>query len=362
MKNIAVFFGGESVEHDVSVITGVLTLNSLDKEKFLPFPVYIDGDGTWFTGEELFDVENYKNLDVKKLKQVTLVAGKPVFYEIRKEKKLKPIFAVSCAVNCMHGERGEDGAIIGLLSMCKIPVASPDITASAICIDKRVSKILLKGLSVKTPLAKRIEKNELPRGIKFPVIVKPNRLGSSIGISVAKDEKEFFDAVNLARRYGDEVIAEEKLEDFIEINCAAYADKSGKIITSECEKPVGKSDVLSFADKYSGGEREFPAKIDKSVSDKIKSTTAKIYSALSMKGLIRIDFFVKGGEIFVNEINTVPGSLAYYLFCDTFKEFGKLLTEQIEIAEREFAKQNSFIKKYDSKVLCISGAKGSKRL
>lgn len=362
MKNIAVFFGGESVEHDVSVITGVLTVNSLDKDKYSPFPVYVGGDGTWYTGEELIDVENYRNLNLKKLKKITLTAGSPVFYEIKNGKKLKPIFAVSCAVNCMHGERGEDGAIIGLLSMCKIPTASPDITASAVCIDKRISKILLKGLSVKTPAAKRIVKTELPEGMKFPVIVKPNRLGSSIGISVAKSEKEFFDAVNIARRFGDEVIAEEKLEDFTEINCAAYADKSGKIITSECERPMGKGDLLSFSDKYSGGEREFPAKIDKRVSDKIKRTTEKIYSALNIKGIIRIDFFLKGGEVFVNEINTVPGSLAYYLFCDTFREFSRLLTEQIEIAERNFARQNSFIKKYDSKVLCVTGAKGSKRL
>lgn len=362
MKNIAVFFGGESVEHDVSVITGVLTLNSLEKEKFTPFPVYVDYDGTWYTGEELFDVENYKSLNLKRLKKITLVAGSPVFCEIIKDKKLKPIFAVSCGINCMHGERGEDGALSGLLSMCKIPLASPDITASAICIDKRITKILLKGLSVKTPAAAKITAHVLPENMSYPVVVKPNRLGSSIGISVAGTDGELKTAVNLALRYGKEVIVEEKLDDFTEINCAAFLNGQGKIVVSECEKPIGKGGVLTFYDKYSGGEREFPANIDKKISDKIKRITEKIYSALDMKGIIRIDYFIKDGEVFVNEINTVPGSLAYYFFCDTIKEFGALLTEQIEIAEKSFAKENTFIKKFDSKVLCIKGVKGSKRL
>lgn len=362
MKNIAVFFGGESVEHDISVITGVLTLNSLDKEKYQSFPVYVDYDGEWYTGESLYDIENYKTLDVKKLKRITLVGGSPVFYEVKNERKLKRIFATSCAVNCMHGERGEDGALAGVLSMCKIPLASPDITSSGICIDKYASKIMMKGLKVKTVRAEKIEGASLPRGMKYPIIVKPNRLGSSIGISVAANEKELSDAVALALRYGRTVIAEEKFENFTEINCAAYMDKSGKIITSECEKPTGKSDVLTFNDKYSGGEREFPAKIEKSISDKIKRTTEKIYSALSVTGFIRIDYFVKDGEIFVNEINTVPGSLAYYFFCNTIKEFGELLSEQIEIAQKRFAEENTFIKKYKSHVLDVKGTKGAKRL
>ena len=362
MKNIAIFFGGESVEHDVSIITGVLTLNSLDKEKYNPFPVYVAKNGIWYTGEKLFDIENYKEIDYKKLKTITLTCGSPVFYEVKGGKKLKPIFTVSCAVNCMHGERGEDGALSGLLSMCKIPIASPGIIPSAICIDKRISKILLKGLAVKTPPAVRIKKGILPKGMTFPVVVKPNKLGSSIGISVANDNKELKSAVNLALRYGDEVIAEEKLADFIEINCAAYVDKDGNVVVSECEKPIGKNDLLTFADKYTGGEREYPANIDAKISDKIKWITEKVYSALNMKGIIRIDYFVKGDEVMVNEINTVPGSLAYYFFCDTIKEFGKLLEEQVEIAERNFAKENTFIKTYDSKVLFIEGAKGSKRL
>ena len=362
MKNIAVFFGGESVEHDVSVITGVLTLNSLDKGKYIPFPVYVGKNGRWYTGEKLFDIENYKSLDLKKLKKITVIGGSSVFYEIKKDKKLKPLFFAACAINCMHGERGEDGALSGLLSMCKIPLASPSVTASAICIDKRIIKIFLNGLGVKTPAALRIKKPELPKGMSFPVVVKPNRLGSSIGISVANEKGELKNALNLALRYGDEVIVEEKLADFTEINCAAYEDKNGRVIVSECEKPIGKSDVLTFTDKYSGGEREFPAKIDKKISDKIKRLTEKIYTSLNMKGIIRIDYFISGGEVSVNEINTVPGSLSYYFFCETVKEFGALLSEQIEIAESRFAKESTFVRNFDSKVLCIKGAKGSKRL
>lgn len=362
MKNIAVFFGGESVEHDVSVITGVLALNSLDKSVFNPIPVYIEKDGQWKSGEGLFDVENFKNIEKIKLKTVTLTGGSPVLYEKVKDKKIKPVAVISCAVNCMHGERGEDGALSGLLNMCKIPFCSPDLTPSAICIDKKITKTLLKGMGVKTVKGTNFKSVSEVSWEKFPVVVKPNRLGSSIGVSVANDLRGLKSAVSLALRYGDEAVVEEKLSDFVEINCAAYADRQGKIITSPCEKPTSSTGVLTFDDKYSGGEREFPAKIDKSVSDKIKRLTEKIYSGLNASGIIRIDFFVKGKDVYVNEINTVPGSLAFYLFCDTIKRFGALLTEIIAAAERKYAKQTTFIKKYDSGVLNIRGAKGSKHL
>ena len=152
------------------------------------------------------------------------------------------------------------------------------------------------------------------------------------------------------------------LENFIEINCACFLDADGNLVVSECEKPIGKEEVLTFSDKYENGKREFPAKIDKEISDKIKKLTAKIYRELEFKGVIRIDYFVKDKKVYVNEINTVPGSLAYYLFCSSTAEFAKMLTEMIEFSLVSFNKASSIIKTFNSNIISSLRPKGSKNL
>ena len=365
MKNIAVFLGGESVEHDISIITGVMTANSIDREKFNPVPIYLTCEGEWYTGNQLSDLDEYKSLDLKRLKRVTLVCGENALYEV-KGKRLKKLCAISCAVNCLHGERGEDGCLAGLLNMCKIPIASPPMLPSAVSIDKSFTKTVMRALKVKT-LDGAVVKGatgveEANKTVSYPVIVKPNRLGSSIGVSRAENQAELESALSYAMRFGDNVLVEPCLEDFIEINCAAYRAADGSVKVSECERPVGASKVLSFGDKYESGSRVFPADIDKKTSDKIKSITRKIYISMGFNGVIRIDFFVVGKEVYLNEINTVPGSLAYYLFCDTLKEFSALLTELIEVALKDFAKEQTVVKKYSSGILTFGGGKSCKRL
>ena len=365
MKNIAVFLGGESVEHDISIITGVMTVNSIDKEKFTPLPIYISNEGEWYTGESLFDLDEYKKLNLKKLKKVTLISGNNALYAV-KGKKLKQIAVIACALNCLHGERGEDGCLAGLLNMCKIPIASPPMLPSAVSIDKNFTKTVMRALKVKTldgvvvKGATGIE--EANKNISYPVIVKPNKLGSSIGVSRAKNEQELESALSYAMRFGENVLVEPCLEDFIEINCAAYRSADGSVRVSECERPIGASKLLSFDDKYESGSRVFPADIDKKISDKIKNITKKIYASMGFNGVIRIDFFVVGKEVYLNEINTVPGSLAYYLFCDTLKEFSAMLTELIEVALKDFAKEQTTVKSFNSGILAFSGGKSCKRL
>lgn len=364
MKNIIVFFGGESVESDVSVITGLITLNSIDGAKFNACPVFIDERGDWWTGDVLKDIDEYKNLNKKRLKQVTLVAGSNKLYAMRKN-KLKELFTVSCAINCTHGGNGENGNLAGLLETHKIPVVCPPALASSIAMDKGITKAMLRGIGVKTlPCItvrslgdKRVEK------IKLPAVVKPARLGSSIGIEVAKTKEELSFALSGAFRFDDKVIVEPLMTGFTEINCACYKMGGDNVIVSECEKPVGKNEVLTFDDKYNVGRRQFPAKIDKSVSDKIKRITEKIYRALEFSGVIRIDYFVdKNGEVFVNEINSIPGSMAYYLFCETLAEFSCMLTALIAQAEKEFSAKSTLIKKFQTSLLSIKGSKGAKRL
>lgn len=364
MKTIAVFFGGMSVEHDVSVITGVLTLNSINKILYDPVPVYVDYDGLWYTGQELFDIDYYKNPDFRKLKRVTLVSGCPKLYTL-KGKRIKELGVVSVAINCMHGERGEDGSLSGTLKMCGIPLASPGTLPSAVSMDKHLTKTVLKGLGVKTlscVLAESSNISVIEEKIGYPVIVKPACLGSSIGIKKAENRKELEDAVAYAKRFGEKVIAEKCLTDFVEINCAVLKRADGKIKVSDCERPIGKNSILTFEDKYSSGKREFPANIPSEVSDKIKKISERVYIELGFTGAIRIDYMVSGKNVYLNEINSVPGSLAYYLFCDTLKEFSKMITDMIRLAEKNFAIESSLVKKYSSSVLNISGSKGAKRL
>ena len=361
MKNIAVFYGGVSVEHDVSVITGVLVVNALSKEKYNAIPIYVSKSGKWYTSEKLKDIECYKNLDFKKLAQVTMIAGDNKLYLV-KGKKVKELHSISVAVNCMHGERGEDGSLAGLLNMCAVPLASPDMLASAVCMDKAFTKTVMKGLGIKTlpfVVIKDISECESKcNSLGYPLIVKPCSLGSSIGVKRVNDTAELLSAVTSAFRFGEKVIIEPCLEDFIEINCAVYRDSSGEIKVSECEKPMGNSKVLSFDDKYKNGKREFPADIDKRSSEKIKQITAKAYEGVFLEGVVRIDYFLCGKAVYLNEVNTVPGSLAYYLFENTVSGFAKILSRLIDRAERKFNQNTTLQKTFNTTILNIKGAKG----
>lgn len=363
MKNIAVFFGGSTVEHDVSVITGVLTVNSLDKEKYNGIPIYIHNDGLWYTGESLKDLDDYKSLDLKKLSPVTIMPGKNYLYLVVKGKKLKPVCKISSAINCLHGERGEDGCIAGLLNMSEIPLASPSILSSSVSIDKCFTKTVMKGLKIKVLPYVTVygidDINKVKQKLKYPVIIKPACCGSSVGIYSAKNDEELYSGISGALRFGEKLIVEPKLFEFIEINCAAYYDGS-KIVVSECEQPLGKGEYLSFSDKYSGGERVFPANISKSLSNKIKTITKKIYSKLYFNGVIRIDYFIKDECVYLNEINSVPGSLAFYLFSNTLSEFSLMLDSLIIEAEKRFASNSTLNRKYTSNILNFGGSKGSK--
>lgn len=365
MKNIAVFFGGQSVEHDISVITGVMTINCIDKDKFSVLPIYITKDGEWKTGESLFDIDEFKNIDLKKLKRVAIVGGDNTLYQV-KGKKLKQIEKIFCAINCLHGKNGEDGALAGLLAMSNIPLASPNMLSSSVSMDKSFTKLVLKALGVKTlksvTVTSKAQVKDIIEKLDFPMLVKPNFLGSSIGITKAEDKETLVSGIQNALKYGESAIIEPFLSDVTEINCAVYRDDKGILNVSECEKPISRTDILSFKDKYQDGKREFPANIELKYSNKIKATAKKIYAVLGFDGVIRIDFFIHEGKIYVNEINSVPGSLSYYLFGDTKKSFSCMLTSLIMASERKFLRNLTFVSDYNSGILTSFGAKGAKHL
>lgn len=364
MKNVLVFFGGKSCEHDVSVLTGVMTANCLDGEGYNSVPVYVGKNGKWYGGEEL------KNLGVydgkRTFREVTLLPSDNFLYEIKKG-KLKKREKIDCAINCMHGLNGEDGSLAGALKLASVPLASPDIFSSAVSMDKYFTKIALAGIRAPyVPYVKLNRENyyknkafakKLVARLGSPIIIKPANLGSSIGITVVKTDDKFEEAVELAFRYDDKVVAEKALTDFREINCACYK-LGNRYIVSPCEEPVTKHDVLTFDEKYvTPAEKKFPAEIDKKLSDKIRDLTAYVYRKLEFSGIIRIDFLLDGNDVYVNEINSVPGSLAYYLFVENTDEFGKILHDLVEnaIKKHEYYENNVFT--YDGGTLSFDNLK-----
>ena len=374
MKNVLVFFGGKSCEHDVSIITGVLTVNSINKELFNAIPIYVDKNGEWYTAEVLKDIEWYKSKNLSKLTKVTLISGNDTLYLVHKN-KIKPICKIAVAINCIHGLNGEDGVLAGYLKMCNIPFASPDLFASSMSIDKDFTKVFLSGIGVDKLPCVRLFKDSyyqkkqstikmLEKKFSYPVIVKPCNLGSSIGIKIAKTEDELIPAIDKAFNYDDKIIIEKAISNFKEINCAAY--KSGdKIIVSECEEPISADEILSFNDKYlgskSGARKNFPADISKELSQKIKTITEKVYRKGDFTGVIRIDYMVLDSKIYLNEINSVPGSLAYYLFCDSVKDFSNMLTELLNEGIKKQILKNNRNYNFNSNILTdIKGVKGGK--
>lgn len=364
MKNILVFFGGVSQEHDISVITGVLTLNSIDKTKFNPIPVYVHKNGLWYSGDALANVSFYKDFDVKSVDNVTLISGENFLYKVKKG-KIKLLYAVSGAINCMHGRNGEDGALCGLLQMCKIPLASPNAFCSAMSMDKGLTKLCLKALDIDVVPSvclqrKRFFKDreseikKLMSALDYPIIVKPICGGSSIGISVARDYMELENALMEAFKYDETALCEKYLLNGVDVNCAVY--KAGDCIkSSECEKPLTANDILTFGDKYSasktGSGREFPAEIPSEVSDKIKATSEEIYASFGFTGIIRIDYLVSGNDVFLNEINSVPGSMAFYLFCNKMSKFTDLLTDLLNESFVNYLAKASTCYEFNSNVL-----------
>jgi len=365
MQNVLVVFGGTAPERDISVITGVLTANALNRDNYQVFPVFIDGDGKWFTGNLLLNLDFYKQKNIAKCNKVTLLAGDSCLYAVKRN-KFRPIAEINCAINCLHGVGGEDGVLSAILKASGIAFASPDLFPSALSIDKHFTKLCLKSLDVKYVDYVRIRRDGFfARGesvsrmigsrLGYPVIVKPANLGSSIGINIAHDEKELFGALCESFNYDCKAVCEKYIENARDMNCAAYfAD--GKIYVSEVESAISTHDILTFEDKYCGektgnGKRDFPADIPESLRDKIRETVKKVYNEFDFSGIVRFDFLVCGVDVYLNEINAVPGSMAYYLFCNKISQFSVLLDELITEAQKKQREIDGRKKEFSSEVL-----------
>ena len=357
---VLIVYGGKSVEHDISVITAMQTMKFLPKEyEFLP--VYIDRVGKWWIGDNLRDIKIYSNFAKmsKKSHQVTLVFGQNALFEIKKNKLFKvcDIFSV---LNCCHGNVGEDGALQGALKCCGVATTSSGVTSSALCMDKSFMKDIFQANDIPSPTyvyfdrcayernAEKIVK-EAESKIKYPMIVKPANLGSSIGISVCKTRKELTEALNLAFKFDSKILIEKLVENLKEFNCACFKFVRD-YFSSAVNEVKNKKEIYTFEDKYLAREGK-NQEVRNGIAKKVQTLTELVYKRFDCKGVVRVDFLFdeKNDKLYVNEINSIPGSLAFYLFKDVpFKDLIGALVKQSVV---DYSNENALIKTFDSDAL-----------
>lgn len=411
---VGVFFGGNSVEHEISVITMNQAISSLDPEKYEIVPIYIAKNGVMYTGDDLLDLYSFRDMDVL-LKRCYKVAVVNDGKQVKVVKCPAPwigkrvINTIDVAFPIVHGTNCEDGTMAGFLTLLGIPFVGPDIMSSSIGMDKILQKKVLRasGLPVvdfvsfyATEYIKEDEKilKEIEEKLKYPLIVKPGNLGSSVGIKKANNKVELEEAIEFAMEFADRVIVEKAVEDLKEINCSCIGNLSeGE--TSVCEEPFFSDEILSYADKYIGdgkskggtissgkgtsvkfggktggakgakGEsaqfsnKKIPADISKEKTEEIQNLTKEVFKVLGCSGVARVDFLIdkKTDKVYVNEINTIPGALSYYLWEASGKSFEKELDEVIELAIKRHRDREKLTFSYDQNILAMQGGcKGTK--
>ena len=388
--NVAVFFGCRSVEHEVSIISAVQAMRSIDREKYDITPVYVTKDGEMYTGDRLFEIENFRNLPelLKASKKVNFVRENNAVlmkYENCGIFSKKGV-VIDVAFPIVHGTNCEDGTIQGLFEFLNLPYVGCDIISSAVGMDKAVFKDVLKkaGLPVlecKTVRAreymsdKKRLSEEILNEIGIPLIVKPVNLGSSVGITKVNTKEELDDAVTLAFSFTDRILVEHAVTAIREINCSVVGD-ADNCEASVCEEPFMNDEILSYEDKYlsnsKGGQskgmaslgRKIPADISPEKSEEIKDLACKIFKALGAGGVVRIDFIIdtETDTVYANEINTIPGSLAFYLWEAAGVSYKELLSRLIDLAFRRQRNRDNLTFTIDTNILSgVSfGSKGSK--
>lgn len=381
-KKIAVIFGGKSAEHEVSILTAHIPIIPALKAtgKFDVIPIYISEEGYWYSHEKMNNIEYFKNIDFRE--------------NILKEKKLELLFdngliiikpglvdkkiKIDVAFPAMHGTYGEDGSLMGLLRMAGVPYVGCDLFSSAISMDKVITKQILKSEGIKVVpfiwFAKddwqkdKISLAEKLSKLTWPLFVKPVHLGSSIAITKVKNKTELENAIEVAFHYDNKLLIEESIENLIEVTLPIMGNNKPKL--GYIERPLNKSTFFDFNDKYLSGNKkgsnkeikysELPAKIGDILSTGINHVGKKTYKTLGCSGIARIDFLIdkSSGDIYVNEVNTLPGSLYHHNWRARGISSSELVTELVELAEQNFEHDKKINHIFKSEILRL--ARGSK--
>lgn len=393
-SNIAVFFGGRSVEHEISVLSALQAINAFNSDKYNIVPIYITKAGKWFTGPELLDIENYKDMDAleKKCEEVFM---KPAYgdFNLYKAKtglfsKGNPVYAeLHAAIPVLHGTNCEDGIFEGVLETIGLPYAGCNTMSSAVGMDKIIMKMILKSEGI--PVVDFIWTTDKEWGHKrdeviarveeklgYPVIVKPANLGSSVGIGRADNREELITRIDEAEKFSKRIIVEKCVAQLKEINCSVLGDHE-EITASILEEPIKSGEILSYTDKYMGGtktenrgmqasDKRIPADLPDDVTKRIQQMAMDTFKVLDCHGVSRVDVMIDeaDGNIYVNEINTIPGSLSFYLWEATGITFEQLMDRLVQLGFKRKRETDSKTFSYSTNIFTmkggLKGAKGAK--
>ena len=390
--NIGVFFGGRSTEHEISVISASQAMSAINKEKYNVTPIYISKSGKWYTGAALLDLANYRDTKslIAKTEEVYMRAhyGDYNLYRVK-----KPLFGsdvvakLDVVIPVLHGSNGEDGIFEGILESIGIPFAGCNTFSSANGMDKISMKMIMQACNI--PVVDYVwftdkqwfaQRDAIIADIEgklgYPVIVKPANLGSSVGIGRATSREQLVEKIDEAEVYSTRLIVEHMVEDLQEINCSVLGD-CDEYQTSVLVEPIKSGEILSYQDKYMGGskgakgmqasQKRIPAELPDDVTKRIQFLAGETFRVLSCHGVSRVDVIRdrSNGEIYVNEINTIPGSLSFYLWEATGIRFDQLMDRLVELALKRKRESANKTVSYDQNIFSMGGGvkggiKGSK--
>lgn len=382
---VAIFFGGESVEHEISIISAVQAMQAFDVTKYQTVPFYIAKDRKIYSSNNLLELETYRDLNQITQPQQQVIFFKSngqVYYRFLKEHLWgkNPAYPLDVALPIIHGTNGEDGTVQGFLEMLDLPYSGCDVIAAGVGQDKVFMKQILAANDLPivpwtwfltheyqldpTNFLAKIE------ALGYPVVVKPARLGSSVGISVAKDEAEVKEAIKLASEFDWKIVIEKAVENLIEINCSVLGDLWSQT-ASVLEQVGGTSTLLTYFDKYQSNDKSkgmasatriIPAPLSATMTSQIQALAKATFLALGASGVSRIDFLVDSATqaVYVNEINTIPGSLAFYLWQASGVDYPALLEQLIEQAIDRKRQKAQLTFSYDTNILANYAGNGSK--
>jgi len=388
---VGLFFGGASVEHEVSVISALQALGRFDKDKYTVLPVYITRDHAFYTGEAAGKIEEYRDIPAM-LKKCTRVLPAREGDRVgllpygRFGLKSKPLAVLDLAFPVVHGTNVEDGALQGYFRTLGLPFAGPDVEGSAVGMDKFAQKLAYAAAGLPVLPALRLRAGDERQGqldrvcakFPFPLIVKPMDLGSSVGIRLVHSREELDDALDEAFSFSPRALAEPAVQPLRELNCAVLGDGE-EAEASEVEEPVMGDEILSYRDKYEGGakggktggskgmsglSRRLPAPISREMRERVRALAVQAFQALDLSGVARIDFLLNAEteELYINEVNTIPGSLSFYLWEPLGLSYTALLDRMVSLALKRERQRGGFKSAIDTGILrnYTGGSKGSK--
>lgn len=391
LKNVVVAFGGISPEHEVSVLSAMQVIASLKETNYNLIPLYVSKSGRWLTGDPLLDLENYQDLNALK-EQATHCTfshddlGKPILMETETKGWFGSAdsHSIHAVIPAFHGSEGEDGSFQGTCEMYNIPYAGSGVFASSLGMDKVKAKEICRAHEIPVVdgfdfYEREWEDNrqtvlDFAETLSYPVIIKPVRLGSSIGVARAENQNVLIEAIETAFRYDDNLMIEKAITPLVEVNCSVLGTPQDQK-TSVCERPLGQEETLSFEDKYqaddgsqkgmASADRVIPADVADELTQKIQSLSAKIFKLFRASGVARLDFLVNGDteQVYFNEINTIPGSFSFYLWEKSGMNMRELMLELVDIAIDQHQKKTGRIRSYDTNLLdekAVQGIKGLK--